>query len=234
MTRPIFIVISIIVFAACQQRKAESLPEISQPNSAISYDSLPNNVVFTPDYDTLLWKEITTEDHGILLDIKYATTDNFTKNQIYDCPRCLLRPLLADKIIMAHQDIQKKYGLRIKLFDCYRPRPAQQKLWDIVPDARYVTRPSKGSMHNRGLAVDLTLVDYQGVELDMGTGFDEFSKLSHTDHSLLNDTIKKNRLLLHDLMIDYGLSGIRTEWWHYSLKSSNAELSSYEWKCTKK
>ena len=184
----------------------------------------------TMDYDTSQWKEITELD-GAILDIRYATDNNFTKKQIYPCPRCFLRPVMADKILTLQKDIQKKYGMSLKLFDCYRPRPAQQKLWDIVPDARYVTPPNKGSMHNRGLAVDITLVDKNGEELDMGTEYDFFGREAYTTNTNLPKDVLKNRKILTKLMEIHGLKGIRTEWWHFSLKTEKAPLDSWEWAC---
>jgi len=182
------------------------------------------------DYDTSEWKEV-TEQSGVVLDIRYATENNFTKKQIYPCPRCFLRPVMADKILKLQSDIKRKYGMSLKLFDCYRPRPAQQKLWDIIPDARYVTPPNKGSMHNRGLAVDITLVDKDGNEMDMGTEYDFFGPEAYTTNTTLPEEVLKNRKILTKLMEVHGLKGIRTEWWHFSLKTEKAALDKWEWEC---
>lgn len=121
--------------------------------------------------------------------------------------------------------------MSLKLFDCYRPRPAQQKLWNIVPDARYVTPPNKGSMHNRGLAVDITLIDKDGNELEMGTEYDFFGQEAYTTNTALPKDILKNRKILTKLMNIHGMKGIRTEWWHFSLKSEKAPLDEWEWEC---
>jgi D-alanyl-D-alanine dipeptidase len=175
------------------------------------------------------FREITTEQ-GILLDIKYATKDNFTKKVIYPCGRCYLRPDVAQKIEAAHQWLQNEHKKGLKMFDCYRPRPAQQRLWDVVPNPDYVTPPAKGSMHNRGLAVDLTLVDQNGKELNMGTPYDFFGKEAHTDNTNLPAAVLENRRLLKQAMTAQGFSGIRTEWWHFSINDS-APLSDWEWPC---
>ncbi len=167
---------------------------------------------------------------SIAIDIKYATKDNFTKKQIYPCGRCYLRPDAALAIEKAHQLLQSKYNYGLKMFDCYRPRPAQQRLWDVVPNPDYVTPPAKGSMHNRGLAVDLTIVDSKGKDLDMGTPYDFFGKEAHTDNPSLPSQVLTNRQLLTSIMKDVGFSGIRTEWWHFSFNSS-AALSDWEWPC---
>lgn len=175
------------------------------------------------------FKEITTMS-GIAIDIKYATTDNFTKKQIYKCGKCFLRPEATEKIVKAHKILKEKYGYGLKMFDCYRPLPAQQRLWDVVPNADYVTPPSKGSMHNKGLAVDLTIVDKDGKELDMGTPYDFFGKEAHTDNLSLPKQVLENRNILKSVMNEVGFNGIRTEWWHFSL-NAGANLSSWEWKC---
>jgi len=176
--------------------------------------------------------EVITLDPSIRLDIRYATTDNFTKAKIYDCPRCLLRPAAAAAIVKAHKMLQKK-GLGLKMFDCYRPRPYQQRLWDKVPNADYVTPPAKGSMHSRGAAVDLTIVDASGKELDMGTPYDFFGVAAHTDHTNLPAKVLANRRLLRKTLEAVGFRGIRTEWWHFSFQGKNYPFSDYVWPCDK-
>ena len=117
------------------------------------------------------------------------------------------------------------------MFDCYRPRPIQQKLWDKVPNPSYVTPPSRGSMHNKGAAVDLTIVDTLGQQLDMGTTFDFFGKEAHHTYTAHSDTIQANRNLLKSTMESVGFSSIRTEWWHYSYKKKSYALSDMLWDC---
>ena len=171
-------------------------------------------------------------DPTIRLDIKYATADNFTKSKIYDCPRCLLRPEAAEAIVKANKVLKNK-GLSLKMFDCYRPRPYQQRLWDKVPDPNYVTPPAKGSMHSRGAAVDLTIVDAQGRELDMGTPYDFFGEAAHTDYKRLSAQVLENRALLRKTLEAVGFIGIRTEWWHFSYQKRQYALSDYLWPCPK-
>lgn len=220
--------ICLFILAGCKESKPKNEPQ-ARP---LEFDIIeePSIEIVKIDYDTTQWKEI-TEQSGVVLDIRYATDNNFTKKQIYPCPRCFLRPVMADKILKLQKDIKIKYGMSLKLFDCYRPRPAQQKLWDIVPDARYVTPPKKGSMHNKGLAVDLTLMDENGEELDMGTEYDFFGREAYTTNTDLPEEVLKNRKILTKLMNVHGIKGIRTEWWHFSLKSEKAALDSWEWEC---
>jgi D-alanyl-D-alanine dipeptidase len=174
--------------------------------------------------------DVAALDATIRLDIRYATTDNFTKKQIYDCPRCLLRPVVARALVKAHRALQAR-GYGLKMYDCYRPRPYQQRLWNAVPDANYVTPPSKGSMHSRGAAVDLTVVDAQGKELDMGTAYDFFGREAHTDYVALPPKVLANRRLLRETMKAAGFDGIRTEWWHFSYRGAKFPLASYVWPC---
>jgi len=196
---------------------------------ALPADSMP---VFRPrfDYDTTRWLDLADLDPTILLDIRYATTNNFVIQKMYDCPRCLLRPEVARAIVRAHRELQKK-GLGLKMFDCYRPRPVQQKLWDKLPDPHYVANPQKGSMHNRGVAVDLTIVDKNGRELNMGTPFDYFGEKAHSDYAGFPDSILANRRLLKKTMYRAGFKPIRTEWWHYSWLIKKYPISDMLWHC---
>jgi D-alanyl-D-alanine dipeptidase len=176
------------------------------------------------------FKDIVQLDPDIKLDIKYATTDNFTGAQIYDCPKCLLRPEAAEALVKAHKNLKKK-GYGLKMFDCYRPRPYQQRLWDKVPNPNYVTPPAKGSMHSRGAAVDLTLIDSKGKELDMGTPYDYFGPEAHTDNLKLPKKVLENRKILQAALSEVGFKGIRTEWWHFSYQAKKFPLSDYVWPC---
>jgi D-alanyl-D-alanine dipeptidase len=91
-------------------------------------------------------------------------------------------------------------------------------MWEIIPDERYVANPQKGSRHNRGCAVDLTLIDSTGKELDMGTPYDDFSEKSHIDFFQLPDTVINNRKLLQEVIIKFGFIPLKTEWWHFDYK----------------
>jgi zinc D-Ala-D-Ala dipeptidase len=174
--------------------------------------------------------ELISLESSIKIDIKYATTDNFVKEKMYNCGKCFLRPEVAAAIVKAQKQLQKK-GYGLKMFDCYRPRPFQQKLWNKVPDDRYVTNPKKGSMHNRGAAVDLTLVDKNGKELDMGTPFDFFGEKAYQTCTDLPKNIIENRKLLNQTLESVGFKTIRTEWWHFSYTKKKYALSEWIWNC---
>jgi D-alanyl-D-alanine dipeptidase len=183
------------------------------------------------DYDTSQWTELIRLDSSIMLDIRYATPNNFVGEQLYDCGRCLLRPRVAQAIAAAHRELSEA-GYGLKMYDCYRPRPYQQRLWDKVPDARYVARPSRGSVHNRGAAVDLTLFDRAtGRELAMGTDYDFFGPEAHAAYAGLPDSVLAHRQLLQQTLRRHGFATIRTEWWHFDYRGPRYPLSDELWSC---
>ena len=164
-------------------------------------------------------------------DLRYATSNNFLKAKVYDCAECYTRVRTAKALIKANKEFLTK-GYRIKFFDCYRPNSVQYKMWAIVPNPQYVANPVKGSIHNKGGAVDITLVDLEGKELAMGTDFDFFGKKAYHDNTTLPKEILENRLLLKETMESFGFWSIRTEWWHYNLSSgSNAKIANFKWEC---
>lgn len=164
-------------------------------------------------------------------DMKYATTDNFLKAKVYDCAKCFLRLKTVKALIEANKAFVRK-GYKIKVFDCYRPLDIQRKMWEIVSNPEYVANPAKGSIHNRGGAVDITLVDCKGKELDMGTPFDFFGKEASHNYTDISQEIKENRVLLKKIMTEANFNSFDSEWWHYNLKSGlNDKISNIKWKC---
>lgn len=164
-------------------------------------------------------------------DMKYASSDNFLKAKVYDCAECFLRLKTVKAIVKANAVFMKK-GYKIKFFDCYRPLDIQKKMWKIVSNPSYVADPAKGSIHNRGGAVDITLVDSNGKELDMGTPFDHFGIEASHNYTNLSKKVKKNRALLKKVMTQNGFNSFDSEWWHYNLKSALTDkVSNVKWKC---
>ncbi|RYY85550.1 MAG: peptidase M15 [Chitinophagaceae bacterium] len=152
----------------------------------------------------------------IVYDLRYATTNNFTGKVLYEQGRRTYLRLLPAKALAAAQDSFSKLGYSIKIFDAYRPHAATRLMWELIRDERYVADPAKGSGHNRGLAVDLTLVDLRtGLELDMGTGFDNFTDTAHTDFKQLAPALLANRARLRGVMEYFGFTVLPSEWWHY-------------------
>ncbi|MBW1295494.1 M15 family metallopeptidase [Aquimarina litoralis] len=166
-----------------------------------------------------------------VLDMKYATKHNFLKEAVYSCAKCYIRGVVAKALIKANKDFMEK-GYRIKLFDCYRPHSVQKKMWKIFPNPGYVADPKGGSIHNKGAAVDITLTDLQGNQVDMGTKFDHFGKEAHHSYRAFSDEILANRKLLREIMEKNGFSTIRTEWWHYNFKSKKFKIADFKWKCS--
>ena len=170
-------------------------------------------------------------DANFVLDMKYATEDNFLKSKVYDCGSCYLRYKTVKKLITANEKFKKK-SFQIKLFDCYRPLDVQKKMWTLVPNPNYVANPSKGSIHNRGGAVDITLIDTNGMPLEMGTEFDFFGPESSHDYQNLSEQILNNRKLLKKIMSKSGFESFDSEWWHYNLKGAKKDkISNFTWKC---
>lgn len=155
---------------------------------------------------------------GIILDIRYATINNFTKKQIYDEAKAYLRMDAAIALKSAQEDF-KKLGYGIKIYDAYRPYSATVKLFEIFPDPEFAASPKTGSLHNRGCAVDLTLVDLKsGKELTMPTEFDSFNKEAAAFFNDLPDDIIKNRSILQQVLIKHGFLIYESEWWHFNYK----------------
>ncbi len=152
------------------------------------------------------------------LSIAYATAENFTGQSVYSRPGSYLHADAA-ALLQRAIDLARPLGLRFKVFDTFRPAEAQWALWAHTPDPDFLADPKRGSPHSMGVAVDLTLIDAQGRELDMGTGFDAFTPLSHHGSTDVSVTAQRNRLLLLGLMTAAGWDFFRNEWWHYQLFS---------------
>ena len=225
----------LLFFSACEENPKDKPKNNASTNTLTNSTQevspkkeTPKPIVF--DYDTTQWIDLHHLDSTIIIDMRYATTNNFVKEKMYECSRCFLRPKVAQKIVEAHLMLQEG-GLGLKMLDCFRPRPIQQKLWDKFKNPLYVTDPAKGSMHNRGAAVDLTIVDAEEKQLNMGTAFDYFGKEAHHAYTNLSKEVLANRKLLLETMQAVELHPITTEWWHYSYRGKSYELSDMLWKC---
>lgn len=154
-------------------------------------------------------------DSTIITDVKYATENNFTKKVLYPSAKIYLRAEAARQLIKVNEFLKRTFNLRIKVFDGYRPLSVQKQMWAILPDENYVADPAKGSRHNRGCAVDLTLVDENGMELDMGTHYDDFTEKARPDFPGIDERAKANRKILNLAMMQFGFKQLETEWWHF-------------------
>ena len=158
---------------------------------------------------------------NIVLNIRYATRNNFMHKKLYPSITTTYLRLPAVKALEYIQSELNKMDLGLKIFDAYRPYSVTEKMWEPIKDDRYVANPKKGSGHNRGIAVDLTVINLKTKEeLPMGTGFDNFSDTAHQTFKALPEQILQNRNLLKDAMEKYGFKSFETEWWHYSLPNA--------------
>ncbi len=159
----------------------------------------------------------------VQIDLRYATTNNFTKKILYPPQARAYVRLPVAKALVAVQQQLKKYRLGLKIYDAYRPYAVSKKIWLLVQDERYAANPANGSGHNKGLSVDITLIDLStGVELPMPTAFDNFSDTAHLTFIQLPKHILENRTLLRTIMEHNGFKGLSTEWWHYTFITSES------------
>lgn len=155
---------------------------------------------------------------GIVLDIRYATTDNFTGEKIYNIARAYARKPVAEALKRAQEEFSR-HGVGIKIYDAYRPYRATVKFYELYRDTTYVASPYRGSRHNRGCAVDMTLVDLKtGKELKMPTEFDSFSKDAWPSSYVKDPVVRRNRQLLITVMEKHGFKVNASEWWHFDFK----------------
>ena len=161
--------------------------------------------------------ELTPGTPDIALDMRLANNNNFTGQTIYQRPAAILhRDALA--CLETARKVVRSLGLKLHIWDAFRPLEAQAMLWQHTPDARYVSPPQDGSRpHCRGIAIDLTLAKTDGSLLDMGTEFDDFRPLAHHNNTSVSSEVLGNRLLLAGLMHTAGFEAYAYEWWHYQL-----------------
>jgi D-alanyl-D-alanine dipeptidase len=160
---------------------------------------------------------ITSTTHPVLLDIAYATADNFTGAVIYSKPECYLHKAALPHFEKAIE-LAAKQHLTLKIFDAFRPLKGQWALWHHTPDPRYISHPEQGSIpHCRGVAIDLTLVTKDHKELPMGTTFDYLYEEAHHGCTTITEEEQRNRYLLMGIMMTAGWDFYRNEWWHYQL-----------------
>lgn len=151
----------------------------------------------------------------IRLDIRYATKNNFTGEQIYLSPVAFVRKPVADALVIVQNSL-KKYGLGLVVFDAYRPYAATVKFYEVYQDTNFVASPWRGSRHNRGAAVDVSLIYLDtGEEIQMPTGFDDFSDAANPDYENLPENVIKNRDILIHEMQNHGFKVYPHEWWHF-------------------
>jgi D-alanyl-D-alanine dipeptidase len=209
----IFSTTSLLNLYAQENYEPQVIREYSLYKRSVKNDSLKKMV------------ELKTIMPNIQYDLRYATTNNFMHQQVYkNGSATFLRLTVARALSRVQQELNEK-NLSLKVWDAYRPFSVTEKMWELIKDDRYVADPKKGSGHNRGIAVDLTIVDRTtGKELDMGTGFDNFTDTAHQNFKDLPLEILKNRDLLKSVMEKNGFVALETEWWHFFWNDPNFEL----------
>ncbi|MDD5864741.1 MAG: M15 family metallopeptidase [Firmicutes bacterium] len=193
--------------APSQPAVEETVPE-TQPETTAPRASLPE----PEDADFVRVRDYLPE---VLQQLPYATADNFTGHQIYDFTEVFLRYGTVKKLQLVCEELAQQ-GLNLKIWDGFRPVSAQFKLWEVCPDDTYVADPNKGfSGHSRGNTVDVTLVDTDGNEIEMPTGFDDFTAKADRDYSDVPALPAEHAMLLQNTMEKYGFTGYFGEWWHF-------------------
>jgi D-alanyl-D-alanine dipeptidase len=155
-------------------------------------------------------------DDTIVVDMRYAAENNFTGRKVYPADVCLIRRATGEKLVKANREFKTK-GYRLKIWDAYRPVYVQKIFWDIVKDSRYVSNPNKGGLlaHCCGIAADVTLVDIEGHEVLMPTGFDDFSIKASRSYTKSSSEARRNMEYLTEVMKRNGFDTISSEWWHF-------------------
>lgn len=178
------------------------------------YDYYQKQVEKDADYEMI---DLNTVE-GIDLDIRYATENNFTHKVVYSSASAFARTPVAEALKKANRAFNK-LGFKIKVYDAYRPYDATVRFYELIKDTTYVASPYTGSRHNRACALDITLVDIEsGKELEMPSGYDDFSKKAHPNYNEKDEVKRENRNLLIDTMEQYGFTVYPSEWWHFDFE----------------
>ena len=216
MKRICILLLALLLLSSCSHKEADQetlaaetaaeteavvIPETTQPQPPESDDAFVRVLDYLPTASQ---------------ELRYATQNNFTGQVIYDFEDAYLRWGTVQKLQLVCADLAE-LGWYIKIWDGFRPVSAQFTLWEVYPDPTYVANPNKGfSSHSRGNTIDLTLVDAHGVELEMPTGFDDFSAKADRDYSDCTEIAANNAEILELLMEKHGFTGYAGEWWHYA------------------
>ena len=210
--------LAILLFIACSHRAGDFQSPLSIPKNEYGLEVISSKELYRetvhrdPRKELVELKSIVP---GLQLEIHYATPDNFMKRTLYPVSRAFLRKPAAEAL----RDVQaelKAQGLGLKVFDGYRPYRVTVAMWNQIHNEDYVANPAKGSRHNRGCAVDLTLIELAtGSQLEMPTGYDSFEPTAAHGFEPVNDIARRNRELLKDVMTRHGFEAFASEWWHY-------------------
>lgn len=212
--------VAILISALVGCLPAET-PEPAVPEEVEEPEKLPQELARQEPVEIEGLVLVSDLDDSFIIDLKYATAENFTGQVIYPVEVAAIKKETGERLVNA-QEIFKRDGYRIKLWDAYRPLSAQHVLWEAYPDPRFVHRPQDPPptsdftpRHNNGMAVDITLVGSDGNELEMPTGFDDFSEQAAPGYPNLSEEVRQNRDYLIGVMESVGFRVASTEWWHF-------------------
>lgn len=211
----------LLAFSACQKQDRFEDTQPTQAQTLQTWEptmetTLPSEPAPPPVLEDDAFARVLDYIPTARQELFYATENNFTGQQIYEFVEVYLRYGTVKKLMLVAEELEAQ-GLYLKIWDGFRPVSAQFKLWEICPDSTYVANPNKGySNHSRGNAVDLTLVDENGNELEMPTAFDDFSGRANRDYSECSEAAAANAKLLEDTMQKHGFKGYYGEWWHFN------------------
>jgi D-alanyl-D-alanine dipeptidase len=245
-----FIAINICFLLACENKNVEKDSTIEQEEivfEIVEIEEKTENVEKLSELEeniiALGLVNVLSLDSSFIIDLRYASENNFTGKVLYDSLKNIyLQKDVAEKLVKAHQLLQKDHpNYRFILFDGLRPKSIQQQLWDNLdmPDhqkLKYVSNPQRGSLHNYGAAIDLSLFDIENnAELDMGTPYDYFGVLAYPareyemiEKGLLSKEQLNNRLILRKAMTSVGFFTITSEWWHFNAHSLATAKGKYK------
>jgi D-alanyl-D-alanine dipeptidase len=200
-----------------EQTAQENIDPSAPDEDAAVIQSPVVNLEEMPDREPGDFVKVKDYIPDLVVELKYATAQNFTNRVVYDFTEAYLRYSTVLKLMDVQAELREQ-GLRLKIWDAFRPLKAQEKLWYAKPDPNYVSNPWNGTnSHSRGHTLDVTLVNAEGKELEMPTGFDEFSTYADRDYSDCTDAAAKNAMLLQEIMEKHGFTGLQSEWWHFTL-----------------
>lgn len=226
MKKGLFFLLISLLLCGCASEKTPVLVTESTVIDAVEVTEItePAETVIVPACAEIIVQEFAEDSlvpvqhfmPELLVELKYATSDNFTGSVIYDSWKPFLRYGTVQKLMDAEEKF-RDMGLRLKLWDGFRPVSAQAKLWEIFPDKNYVSHPVTGNRnHCRGNAVDVTLCDAEGRELEMPSGFDDFTAQADWDFSDCSNAAAENAKTLRSVMESCGFDAYQSEWWHFT------------------
>jgi zinc D-Ala-D-Ala dipeptidase len=171
-----------------------------------------------PSTNDLEWVNLRDIAPNIRIELRYATSKNIARSPLYPCG---MQPMVragVARCLIAAETTLRRYNCRLKIWDAYRPRGTQARLWNLAPNNDYLADPQNGSgsLHSWGVAVDATIVDDWGQALSMPTDFDDFTPASMFRYTGANPSVRSHLYLLQKAMMNAGFDGQRTEWWHFS------------------